>query len=43
MQNLQTQTKIFTLQRNISEVIEDFTISFNSIKTQKRYKTVLKQ
>jgi len=43
MQNLQTQTKIFTLQRNINEVIEDFTISFNSIKTQKRYKTVLKQ
>jgi site-specific recombinase XerD len=43
MQNLQTQTKIFRLQRNINEVIEDFTISFNSIKTQKRYKTVLKQ
>ena len=43
MKNLQTQNKLFTLQRNIDKVIEDFTISFNSIKTQKRYKTVLKQ
>jgi len=43
MKNLQTQKQLFTLQRNISEVIEDFTVSFNSIKTQKRYKTVLKQ
>ena len=43
MKNLQTQNQLFTLQRNIDEVIEDFTISFNSIKTQKRYKTVLKQ
>ncbi len=43
MQNLQTQNQIFTLQRNIDETIRDFTISFNSIKTQKRYQTVLKQ
>lgn len=43
MQKLQTQTKIYALQKNIIEVIEDFTNSFNSLKTKKRYKTVLKQ
>ena len=43
MKQLQTQNQIFTLQRNIDETIRDFTISFNSIKTQKRYQTVLKQ
>jgi len=43
MQHLQTQTKIYALQKNIIEVIEDFTNSFNSQKTQIRYQTVLKQ
>jgi len=43
MKQLQTQNQIFTLQQNINETIRDFTISFNSIKTQKRYQTVLKQ
>ncbi len=43
MQKLQTQTKIYALQKNIIDVVEDFTNSFNSLKTKKRYKTVLKQ
>ena len=40
MQELQPQNQIFTLQRNIDEVIKDFTTSFNSKKTQTRYETV---
>jgi len=43
MKYLQTQNQIFTLQQNIDDTIRDFTIFFNSIKTQKRYQTVLKQ
>ena len=43
MKQLQTQTKIYALQKDIFEVIEDFINSFNSIKTKTRYKTVLKQ
>lgn len=43
MQNLKMQNKLFTLQKNITEVIKDFTSSFNSQKTQVRYQTVLKQ
>jgi len=43
MQHLQTQTKIYALQKNIIEVIEDFTSSFDSQKTKQRYQTVLKQ
>jgi len=43
MQHLQTQTKIYALQKDITEVIKDFTGSFNSQKTQGRYQTVLKQ
>jgi len=43
MQNLLNINQIFTLQKNINEVIEDFSNSFNSKKTQIRYQTVLKQ
>jgi uncharacterized protein YutD len=43
MKHLQTQRKIYALQKDITEVIKDFTGSFNSLKTQKRYQTVLKQ
>ena len=43
MNKLETQNQIFTLQRNIDETIRDFIISFNSIKTQQRYQSVLKQ
>ena len=43
MQHLQTQTKIYALQKDITEVIKDFTSSFNSQKTEGRYQTVLKQ
>ena len=43
MQHLQTQTKIYALQKDIIEVIKDFIGSFNSQKTQGRYQTVLKQ
>lgn len=43
MKHLQVQTKIYALQKNITEVMEDFTNSFNSQKTKQRYQTVLKQ
>jgi hypothetical protein len=41
MNNLKIQNQIFKLEKNINEVIKDFISSFNSLKTQKRYKTVL--
>ena len=41
MNNLKIQNQIFKLEKNIIEVIWDFISSFNSLKTQKRYKTVL--
>ena len=43
MNNLKIQNQLFTLQKNITEVIKDFTSTFNSLKTQKRYKTVLEE
>ena len=43
MQELQPQHQIFTVKRNIDEVIKNFTTSFNSKKTETRYQTVLKQ
>lgn len=48
MNNLQIQNQIFKLDKNIldkniNEVIWDFISSFNSAKTQKRYKTVLEE
>lgn len=43
MNNLKTQNQIFTLEKDITEVIKDFTSTFNSAKTQKRYKTVLEE
>jgi len=41
MKNLQKNTQSPLLQKSIKEVIADFTSSFNSIKTKKRYQKVL--
>ena len=41
MQELQITIQDLTLQKPIIEVIKNFTNSFNAIKTQNRYKTVL--
>jgi len=43
MQEILNINQNFTLQKNINEVIKDFTSTFNSLKTQKRYKTVLEE
>ena len=43
MKQLQIINYTFTLKKTLDETIRDFTISFNSQKTQQRYQTVLKQ
>lgn len=43
MNNLQLSTQNLTLQKSIIEVIQDFTSTFNSLKTSKRYEVVLKE
>jgi hypothetical protein len=41
MKNLQKNSQSPLLQKSIKEVVADFTSSFNSIKTKKRYQKVL--